>query len=216
MTIRYRTYAAYAATLIGLAVAFAAVSHTRAGESCCGSKAATSTRNSRQPDYGPVQQRNDPAFRPPHGGQLSKTLWHQFEVIYGPQETRLYLYDVYRGAVSTRDVQGQVVMRVRSNGGRFQYPLRYVPVESGQDYLVATVDLTHVEDGDMDVHYELAGLANREAPTAEFSQVFSMTTLPPQLPDQHPMGQGQQFVSNYRGGPVRLPQASAPAKTSRH
>ena len=174
MTIRYRTYVVYAAMLVGLAVAFVAVSHARAGEGCCASKAAAPTRTGNQPEYGAVHRRNDPAFRPPHDGQLSKTMWHQFEVVYGPQETQVYLYDVFRAPVSARGVQGEVVMRVRSNGTQFRYPLQYVAVERGQDYLVARVDLTRVQDGDMDVHYELAGLPHREAPTASFSQVFSM------------------------------------------
>lgn len=100
--------------------------------------------------------------------------WQQIEVVYGPQETRVYLYDIYRSPVSTRGVQGQAIMRVRSNATEFRYPLQYVPVERGQDYLVAHVDLTRVQNGDMDVHYELAGLPNREVHTASFSQVFSM------------------------------------------
>ena len=173
MIIRYKTYLAYAAVLVGLSVAFTAVSQAKAGD-CCGSKTATSSQTGNRSGYQAVQRRNDPPFRPPHGGQLSKTLWNKYEVFYGPQETRIYLYDIFGDPLSARGVQGHVVMHVRSNNTQFQYPLQYAPVEHGQDYLVVRVDLMRVYDGDMDVHYELAGLANRDAPTASFSQVFSM------------------------------------------
>jgi hypothetical protein len=137
--------------------------------------------------------------------------WHQTEVVYGPQETRVYLYDLYRSPVSARGVQGQVIMRVRSNGTQFRYPLQHVPVERGQDFLVARVDLTRVQDGDMDVYYELAGLPNREAPTVKFAQVYSMTRPADATADRYPPTSPPSHQTS-----AQYSQASPPAKKSCH
>ena len=105
-------------------------------------------------------------------------------------------------------------MRVRSNGNQFQYPLQHVPVESGQDYLVARVDLTHVENGDMDVHYELEGLPNREAPGATFSQVFSMMRPGYASAGQLATTQRPPAKNEYRAGAVRQTSVSVTKATA--
>lgn len=152
-----------------------------AGDGCCSSKAgggggaaAPSCHASPQA----AQPRAEDAFQPPHGGQLTKRLWNFYEVAYGPQETRIYLYDVFRYPVSARGIQGGVVMRVRSSGRDYRFPVRYVSDGSGQDYLAIDVNLTRVDDGDMEVFFDLANLPNRDEPTIRFAQTFAVAGPP--------------------------------------
>ncbi len=146
--------------------------------SCCGSSSKAVSRddhrhdNHRQHQQAHRHTEPEPPFRAPHGGQLARTTWNYFEVVYGPQEARIYVYDMFRFPKSARGIQGQVFMRVRSNGGEYRYPVQYIPVERGHDYLAARVDLTRVHDGDMDVYFDLTGLQNADAPTARFANVF--------------------------------------------
>jgi hypothetical protein len=110
---------------------------------------------------------------PPHGGQIHKSIWNVYEVAYGPQETRIYVYDIFHNPVVARGIQGQAFLRVRSNGGQYRYPLQHVMERDGRDYLAFRVDLTRVRDGDMDVHLELTNMPNRDERTVRFAQVFS-------------------------------------------
>lgn len=165
------------ATLSVMALMVGLTSREANAQACCSSKAcssnsATSGSEDCHAATPTIQRPDDPPFRAPHGGQLSKTTWNYFEAVYGPHETRLYAYSMFRSPLSTRGMQGQVFLRVRSNGGQFRYPLQYVAVERGQDYLSVHVDLTHVLDGDMDVYFDLTGLPNRAAPSARFVQNF--------------------------------------------
>ncbi len=107
----------------------------------------------------------------PHGGQVFKSIWNAYEVVYGPQETRVYIYDIYHNPISVRGIQGGARMRVRSNGSEYRYPLQ-APV--GRDYLVMQVDLSRVRDGDMDVLFDLENLPNGEQRTVRFAQTFVM------------------------------------------
>lgn len=125
--------------------------------------------------------RFDPSFQAPHKGQLSKTLVNYIEVVYGPQETHVYVYDMYRAPQSARGIQGQALMRVRSTGREYRYPLQYVPAPDGQDYLSIAVDLTRVLDGDMEVDYELADLPSEIRSTANFTQTFTLHRPPVQV-----------------------------------
>lgn len=152
-------------------------SDVHAGSCCDSGSAATSHDDHRQHSQTHRHSEAEPPFRAPHGGQLSRTIWYYFEVVYGAQEARVYLYDMFRTPASLRAAQGHVFMRVRSNGGQYHYPLQYVPVEDGHDYLVARVDLTHVRDRDMDVYFDLSGLPNADAPTARIANVFMRPTV---------------------------------------
>ncbi|HUG67221.1 MAG TPA: hypothetical protein VMM76_05700 [Pirellulaceae bacterium] len=183
MTVNTRNITMLTALVVVASLGGPTAQEARASESCCSSKSRKSSSagagacggDSCSTDRVSGQRRNDPPFQAPHGGQLTKRIWNTYEVVYGPHETRVYLYDPFRSPVSARGIQGGVVMRVRSNGGEFRYPLQYASVSGGHDYLVSQVDLTRVRDGDMDVYFELANLPNRDEPSVSFSQVFAMS-----------------------------------------
>jgi hypothetical protein len=103
-----------------------------------------------------------------------------FEVVYRPQETRLYLYSSQHQPIAARGVQGQLVMKVQGNDKVYPFPLEYVglkPGAAGQDYLAAAVDVSRIRDGSMDVTFELAGLPNPQEPRAAFTQTFALSKL---------------------------------------
>lgn len=123
-------------------------------------------------------------FQPPHGGQIAATKWHFFEVVYTPQETRLYIYSPSRRPLSARAVSGDVVMQVNGNPKQFRYPLKPVVDDSllsnDLGYQAAVVDVSRVRDGDMQVTFDLK-LSSREEPRASFTQTFALTRPPVQV-----------------------------------
>lgn len=118
------------------------------------------------------------AAQRPHHGQVTKQAWQSFEVVYLPQETRVYFYTHLEERLSAAGARGQVTMEVHGKAQQFRYPLRYVaqPADSpAQDYLVADVNVTQVRDGDMQVTLELASLPYSQEPQVTFRQTFALT-----------------------------------------
>lgn len=128
-------------------------------------------------------QRITLAAQPPHQGQVVKQAWQSFEVVYLPQETRVYFYTHLEDPLSAAGAGGQVTMEVRGNPQQFRYPLRFVSQPAGspaQDYLVADVNVTQVRDGDMQVTVELTNLPYAQERQVNFRQTFALTR--PNLP----------------------------------
>lgn len=112
-----------------------------------------------------------------HGGQVSTVGSHRFEVVYGPKETRVYLFGSQRRPVSSRGVRGQMAMQVRGNERVFRYPLKHVAPKTGSDYLAVGVDVSRIRDGDMKVTFELTDLPDRREPRANFTQTFALSKV---------------------------------------
>ena len=110
-----QTAAASVALMTSLLSAPAAWSHGGSHGSVPSRSATTADRPTNRPAVG---LRYDPPFCAPHGGQLSKTIGNYYEVVYGPQETRVYVYDIFRFAKSARGIQGWAIMRLRSTESR--------------------------------------------------------------------------------------------------
>lgn len=148
--------------------------------SCCGSGGASSSCSPSGcgEGCGSCERPRQASFVPPHGGQLTKTLWNYVEVVHGAHETRVYLFDSFRFPQRVARVQGHLTLLVRSAGREFSYPLRAVPVARGQDYLAAKVDLTHVAPGDMDVNVNLEQVPGSADPVTKVTQVFAGTAPP--------------------------------------
>lgn len=132
----------------------------------------------RYPHRSEVETHFDTPFIAPHAGQLSKTTDSYFEVVYGPYETRIYVYDTFRSPKSARGMLGAAIMQVQSNGQEFRYPLHFVPVTEGQDYLAIKIDLTRVRDGDMKVNFALGNVPSEIEQSARVTQVFLMSRPP--------------------------------------
>ena len=124
-----------------------------------------------------ARERAIAAARAQRGGQRSETDDHLFEVVYHPQETRVYLFRALRQPLSRRQARGEVVMRLHGNSQVYRYPLQYVPAqdETRQDYLVARPNVTRMRDGRMDVRFELTDLPSRNEPNARFTQEFALS-----------------------------------------
>lgn len=149
--------------------------------SCCGSGAAASSCSSSGRcggGCGSCERAPQAPFAAPHGGELTKTLWNYVEIAYGPEETRVYLYDSFRFPQRVGRVEGQMDLRVHSTGRQFSYPLVAVASDQGQDYLVAKVNLTHVAPGDMDVTVKLHQVPGSADPVTKVTQVFAGATSP--------------------------------------
>lgn len=135
---------------------------------------------------GPVQQRGPRVASilevAPHGGQVSMAGTIYFvEVVYEPLETRVYLYDALQKPMSSRGVQGQLLMRPRDADRDHVFLLTYVaaPANSREmDYLAAAVDVRSIRDGDMTVAVELQKLPHRQYPGATVKQEFALSHVP--------------------------------------
>ncbi len=134
------------------------------------------------PQVGQQHQAAAPAGNPtPHGGRISVAGPLRFEVVYLPQEIRVYLYDASNRPISARGAAGQVAMTVQGNEKVYRYPLAHVATGAGsriQDYLAATVNVSRIKDGDMTVAFELTNLPRRDLPRARFTQTFALSKIP--------------------------------------
>ncbi|MDA1054705.1 MAG: hypothetical protein O3C40_30120 [Planctomycetota bacterium] len=122
----------------------------------------------------------DRSMQPPHGGQITATKHHYFEVVYTPSDTRLYIYNASQRGINARFVKGEVSMTVHSSGQSLRFPLEVVaqPAFTGDlGYLAVKVDVSRVRDGDMDLRFDLKKLLPEE-PEASFEQVFFLTRPP--------------------------------------
>lgn len=115
-------------------------------------------------------------FKPPHGGQVTATRWHFFEVVYAPQESRVYIYSPSQTPLHARAVKGQMTLQVQSSTQSFRYPVKQATDDAGVVYLSVPVDVSRVRDGDMRVTFELDKLPFREEPKASFAQTFALST----------------------------------------
>lgn len=218
MTNRIKSHSVLAALVAASLAGGLDASKASAEGSCC-SKGNTGTPGvpdchlgaSSTPDcHGdpqPSGQRGTPPSEARHGGQVSKTIWNYYEIVYGPTESRVYVYDMFRMPTSAKGIQGWAIMRVRSTGKEYRYPLEYMPASADdpQDYLAIRVGLTRVRDGDMDVYFDLANLPNRDEPSARFSQTFAMRRSAHQM-DGMPASARQQVDTGQRAeNSVRQP-----------
>jgi hypothetical protein len=179
MLCRFSKTSRLARVLFASMIMASAASLVSAHDGSHGSAPARSTAPARRsPSPGIVGSSCDPPFVPPHGGQLSKTTGNYFEVVYGPQQTRIYVFDMFRAPKSARGIEGWATMQVRGNGSVFRFPTQYVAVAGEQDYVAVVADLTRIRDGDMVISYELSNVPNDFESAARFTQVFSMPSRP--------------------------------------
>ncbi len=120
---------------------------------------------------------------PPHGGQLTTAKPMTFEVVYTPQEIRVYLYGVVLPyPESAKDVTGEVSLQRPYDERATRVALRYVAQPAGQqDYLAAPVDLSRVRDGDLTATVKLANLPLQNRPGITFSQSVVVSKAKPQV-----------------------------------
>lgn len=129
---------------------------------------------------GPIASFADRPMQPRHGGQITATKHHYFEVVYTPSEARLYVYNASQLGINARYLKGDVVMTVRSSGQSGRFPLQVVAQQAftgDLGYLAAKVDVSQVQDGDMEVQFEVHQLPSEE-PRVSFTQDFFLTRPP--------------------------------------
>jgi hypothetical protein len=118
-----------------------------------------------------------------HGGFVSATRHYYCEVVFEPQQTKLFFYNPGQTKCHVRGVVGEMVLKVNGDAREYRYPLELVaqPAWTGDNgYLVANADVSRVHDGDMEVVFRLRELPNPEEREVEFSQVFHLSaTRPP-------------------------------------
>ena len=162
--------------------------------------------------YAPIAQ------QAPHGGQIKVASPFTFEVVYQPQEIRLYVYGPDSQGVSARDIRGEITFQVRNAAKTVSVPLQYVaqPVGSSeQDYLAAKVDLSKIKNGDMTVSFKLDNLPDSKQSKAAFTQTFALTKVKPKVTlatvsEADRAGIAQQKVCPVMG--VKLGSMGAPIK----
>lgn len=114
-------------------------------------------------------------LRPQHGGQVTVTRWHYFEVVYTPQEARIYIYSPSQKPIWGTDVRGDVTMQVNGNPQLFRFPVKEAKDAQGMVYLCVHADVSRVRDGDMQVTFDLTNLPRKEERQVRFTQTFSLT-----------------------------------------
>lgn len=156
-------------------------------QGCCGSHGghaghdAGSTGHQHGDASGDHAGHNQPA--PPHGGQLTVAPTFTFEVVYLPQEIRVYLYGVVMPyPASAKDVTGEVFLQRPYDERATGVALHYVAQPAGeQDYLSAPVDLSRVNAGELMATVKLANLPLKNRPGISFVQNVVLSRAKPQV-----------------------------------
>ncbi len=119
---------------------------------------------------------------PPHGGQLTAADPLTFEVVYLPQEIRLYLYRGVPRPQSAKGVTGEVSLQLRNDKRATRVALRHVAQRAGQqDYLSAPVDLSRVKAGELTAAIKLANLPLQNHRGITFTQAVVVSKAKPQV-----------------------------------
>lgn len=119
---------------------------------------------------------------PPHGGQLTTAKPLAFEVVYLPQEIRVYIFDVIPNPESAKDVTGEVSLQRPHDQQVKRIALRYVAQPADQqDYLSAPVDLSGAKDGDLTATIKLANLPLPHHPGFTFAQSVAVSKAEPKV-----------------------------------
>ena len=118
----------------------------------------------------------------PHGDEYLQTEAVQYEIVYMPLQTRIYLFDKKMKPLSARDTHVQMLLTLPSESNPRRIPFQYVavPAVAGeQDYVVAVFDMRQLRDRETPITFEFSGLPDRRHPTASFTPVFSLAKHSP-------------------------------------
>ncbi|MHB1033411.1 MAG: hypothetical protein ACYC35_03370 [Pirellulales bacterium] len=118
----------------------------------------------------------------PHGGQLVWKTPLFFEVVYQPQEIRVYVYGPWPQPRSVKDITGEVSLQPYRDTHVTRVELHYVAVPAGeQDYLSATADLSGAEEKRLMATIKLKNLPVANHSTVEFSRAVVVSEPTPRV-----------------------------------
>jgi hypothetical protein len=117
----------------------------------------------------------------PHGGQCLATEANYIEIVYLPLQIRVYLFDKDLNPLAIGGLRAKMSMQL-PNGNptgpiSFQ-PAALPPGVAGQDYLVASFDLSQL-DRETAISVELFDLPDRKGTSAVFTPLFTRSKIRP-------------------------------------
>jgi hypothetical protein len=113
--------------------------------------------------------------RTPHGGEYLVSEKNQYEIVYMPLQTRIYLFDSERKPLSARNVHAQMSLKLPSESAPRRIPFGYAAMPAGtaeQDYVVAVFDNRQLKDDETPITFEFSGLADRSNAASSFTSLF--------------------------------------------
>ncbi|MFZ1933969.1 MAG: hypothetical protein WCB27_19165 [Thermoguttaceae bacterium] len=141
----------------------------------------------------------------PHGGEYLQTEAVQYEVVYMPLQTRIYLFDKKLKPLSARDVHAQMSLTLPTESNPRQIPFRYAAMPPGateQDFVFAVFDLRQLQDHETPITFEFSGLPDRHHPIASFTPLFSSERIRPFVARVLPIPADRDGVMRQRVCPV--------------
>jgi hypothetical protein len=103
-----------------------------------------------------------------------------FEVVFQPQEIRLYVYGPWPQTRSAKAVTGEVSLQPFKDKHVTRVELKYVAAPTGeQDYLSATADLSGAKEKSLMATIKLRNLPVANHSTAEFSRAVVVSESKP-------------------------------------
>jgi hypothetical protein len=132
-----------------------------------------------------------------HGGEVTMTWAHHFEVVWRADQVMVYLYDVDQKPLPAKGVSGEVTFKFK-NRPEQKVTLTMIEAEkvpadstisaksdmaptpkeetavppqrlSNQDHLVASINLAEVKDGELKANFTFKGLPDKGESKAKFS-----------------------------------------------
>ena len=135
-----------------------------------------------QHESGPEHGGYDQPAPPPHGGQLATLKPLTFEVVYQPQEVRIYVYGPLPQPPTEEAMRGEIFLERRSDQRMARLALRHVERPKGeQDYLSAPVDLSQIRGGELTATIKVENVPLLPHATATFTQEVFLSQAWPEV-----------------------------------
>lgn len=115
-----------------------------------------------------------------HGGDVSMTEAHHFEVVFFENGVRVYPYGPKQELLAAKGITGTAKLTKKGVEKSVEQKLTYVPADdkkgTHRDYLEAAFDWKGIEKGGAKITIDLAGLPGEKEPKASFTVTFNGVT----------------------------------------
>lgn len=112
-----------------------------------------------------------------HGGDVTMTEKHHFEVVFDEGGIRVYPYGKKQEPLAAKGITGKASLQKKGAGKPTEQELKYVAADPKKgifrDHLAASFDLKGLEKGSAKVTLELASLPDPEEKTTSFTVTFN-------------------------------------------
>jgi hypothetical protein len=140
----------------------------------------------------------------PHGGLFTTTESNDYEIVFMPLQTRVYVYDKSRKPLDVQNVRVQMMLQIPGEKQKRQMPMQPVIVPPGaasQNYMVAAFDTSELRS-ETPITFEFSDSSKPHQTPASFTPIFSRSKIRPYVAQVLPTSANRDDVIRQRICPV--------------